>query len=191
MLGYTQLLAPFAGVVTARMVDPGSMAAPGVPLLQIDQAGALRLEATVDESTIAAIHQGMKAQVAINGASSAKVTGAVAEINPAADPTSHSFLVRVDLPSSSQLRAGMYGTADFADGTRLAILIPRSAVVVRGSLACAYVLDAQGIAQLRSLTLGATQGDLVEVLSGLSAHEHLVDAPSDRDFAGKRIEVQR
>jgi hypothetical protein len=51
------------------------------------------------------------------------------------------------------------------------------------------VLDSQGIAQLRYLTLGSPQGDLVEVLSGVSAGEKLVDAPSDRDIAGKRIEA--
>ncbi len=190
MLGYTRLVAPFAGIVTARMADPGTMAAPGVPLLQVDQAGALQLQATVDESAIGAIHKGMKAQVAIDGASSANIAGTVAEIVPAADPSSHSFLVKIDLPSSSQLRAGMYGTAEFANGVRQAILIPRSAVVMRGSLACVYVLDGQGIAQLRYLTLGAPQGNLVEVLSGISAGERLVDAPADRDLAGKRIEVQ-
>jgi len=53
MLGYTHLVAPFAGVITARMADPGTMAAPGVPLLQVDKAGALQLDATVDESAIA------------------------------------------------------------------------------------------------------------------------------------------
>jgi RND family efflux transporter MFP subunit len=190
MLGYTRLLAPFSGVVTARLADPGALASPGAPLLQVDQAGALQLEATVDESAIAAIHKGMKAQVAIDGASSAKITGTVAEIDPAADPSSRSFLVKIALPASGQLRAGMYGTAEFANGVRQAILVPRSAVVQRGSLACAYVLDAQGVAQLRSLTLGAMQDDLVEVLSGLSSGERLVDAPSDRDLAGKRIEVQ-
>jgi RND family efflux transporter MFP subunit len=190
MRGYTRLLAPFSGVVTARMADPGTMASPGVPLLQVDQAGALQLEASVDESTIGAIHKGMKAQVAIDGGNSTSLAGTVAEIVPAADPASHSFLIKIDLPSSSQLRAGMYGTAEFANGTRQAILIPRSAVVMRGSLASAYVLDGQGIAQLRTLTLGATQGNLVEVLSGISSGEKLVDAPSDRDLAGKRIEVQ-
>ncbi len=84
----------------------------------------------------------------------------------------------------------MYGTAAFAAGSRQSILIPRSAVVLRGSLACAYVLDSKGIAQLRYLTLGAAQADLVEVLSGISAGEKLVDDPADRDLAGKRIEVQ-
>jgi RND family efflux transporter MFP subunit len=187
MLGYTRLIAPFSGIVTARMADPGTMAAPGVPLLQVDQAGVLQLQATVDESAIGAIHKGIKVQVSVD---STQLTGTVTEIVPAADPASHSFLVKIDLPSSTQMHAGMYGTAEFANGIRQAILIPRSAVVSRGSLACVYVLDNRGIAQLRYLTLGAAQGNLIEVLSGISSGEKLVDAPSDRDLAGKRIEAQ-
>jgi RND family efflux transporter MFP subunit len=190
MLSYTRLRAPFSGLVTARMADPGTMASPGMPLLQIDHAGALQLQTTVDESAISAIHKGMKVQVKFDGAGAATFAGAIAEINAAADPTSHSFLVKIDLPSSGQLRAGMYATAEFPNGVRQAILIPRSSVVSRGSLVCVYVLDARGIAQLRSVTLGAAQGNLVEVLSGISAGEKLVDAPADRDLAGKRIEVQ-
>jgi hypothetical protein len=84
----------------------------------------------------------------------------------------------------------MYGTTEFPNGLRQAILIPRSAVVLRGSLTCVYVLDSRGIAQLRTVTLGAMQGNLVEVLSGIAAGEKLVDAPADRDLAGRRIEVQ-
>ncbi|HEX9199846.1 MAG TPA: efflux RND transporter periplasmic adaptor subunit [Acidobacteriaceae bacterium] len=190
MLGYTRLIAPFTGVVTSRMADPGTMASPGVPLLRVDQAGTLHLEATVDESAIGAIHKGMKAQVTIDGVSSTPMIGTVSEIVPAADPTSHSFTVKIDLPSSRQLRAGMYGTAEFANGVRQAIVVPRSAIVFRGSLACVYVLDAHGIAQLRYLTFGATNGNLAEVLSGISPGEKLVDNPSDRDLAGKRIEAQ-
>jgi len=132
----------------------------------------------------------MKVQVAIDGAGTATFAGTIAEINAAADPTSHSFLVKIDLPSSGQLRAGMYATVEFPKGLRQAILIPRTAVVSRGSLAFAYVLDSRGIAQLRSVTLGAAQDNLVEVLSGISGGEKLVDAPADRDLAGKRIEVQ-
>jgi len=149
----------------------------------------LQLDASVDESAIGDVHKGMKVPVTIDGASSASLAGTVAEIVPAADPSSHSFLVKIDLPSSSLLRSGMYGTAKFPKGARQAILIPRSAVAARGSLSCAYVLDSQGIAQLRYLTLGAAQGELVEVLSGVSAGEKLVDAPSDRDLAGKHIQV--
>jgi RND family efflux transporter MFP subunit len=185
MMGYTRLVAPFAGVVTARMADPGTMAAPGVPLLQVDRAGALQLQVSVDESAIAAIHKGLKLAVELSGAA---FTGSVGEIVPAADPSSHSFLVKIDLPASSQARAGIYGTVEIPSGLRSAILVPRTALVRRGSLMCAYVLNAQGIAQLRAVTLGALQGDLVEVLSGISAGEKLIDDPADRDLAGKRIE---
>ena len=189
MLGYTRLVAPFNGIVTARMADPGAMAAPGVPLLQVDRSGALQLQATVDESAIAAVQMGMKTPVSVDGVAQT-LQGLVAEIVPAADPTSHSFLVKIDLPSSSQLRAGMYGSATFLTGTHEAVVVPRSAVVERGSLECAYVLDSQGIAHLRYVTLGAVHGGLVEVLSGIAAGERLVDSPEDRDFAGKRIEAQ-
>jgi RND family efflux transporter MFP subunit len=188
MLGYTRLVAPFAGVVTARMADPGTMAAPGVPLLQVDQAAALQLQATVDQSVIDVVHKGMKVRVVIEGGVPTSLAGTVAEIVPAADLSSHGFLVKIDLPPSNQMRAGMYGTAEFPNGEKQAILIPRSTVVARGSLNCVYVLDDHDIAQLRSITLGAAQGNFVEVLSGVSAGEKLVDAPSDRELAGKRIE---
>lgn len=190
MLAYTRVTAPFAGIVTARMADPGTLASPGVPLLQIDSAGPLQLQATVDESALSAIRKGMKINVSIDAAPSLAPAGTVAEIVPAADPASHSFLVKIDLPPSSQLRAGMYATAAIVTGHRTAIVAPPSAVVMRGSLPCAYVLDGNGIAQLRYVTLGAQEGNMVEILSGLSAREKLVDDPGDRELAGKRIQIQ-
>lgn len=188
-LGYTRIRAPFAAVIISRAADPGTLAAPGVPLLQIDSAGALQFQTTVDESAIAAIRVGMKIPVRLDAVSSV-VRGRVAQIVPAADPASHTFLVKIDLPPSKEFRAGMSGSTEVAIGTRQVIVVPRSAVVVRGSLPCVYVLDSSSIAQLRYLTLGNEQGALIEVLSGISAGEKLVDDPADRDLAGKRIEIQ-
>ncbi len=189
MLSYTRIVAPFSGVITERMVDPGALASPGVPLLQMDSAGPLELDTTVAESAIASVRLGMKIEVSIDGATS-DPTGTVSEIVPAADASSHSFLVKIDLPPAQDLRAGMYATAEIPTGTRQEVVAPRSAVVMRGSLACAYVLDSNNIAQLRYVTLGAAHGDQVEILSGISGGERLVDNPADRDLASKRIEVQ-
>lgn len=189
MLSYTRIRAPFSGVITSRTADPGTLAAPGVPLLQIDSAGALQFQTSVDESAIAAVHIGMKIPVNLD-AMSAPVEGTVAQIVPAADPASHTFQVKINVPSSKQLRAGMYGTAEIAMGKRQAVVVPRSAVVMRGSLPCAYVLDGNGIALLRYVTLGHEQAGFVEVLSGISAGEKLVDDPADRDLAGKSIDAQ-
>lgn len=190
MLAYTRITAPFTGTITARMADPGALAAPGVPLLQIDSAGPLQLQTAVDESVLGSIRKGMKIGVSIDAAPSLDIAGTVAEIVPAADPASHSFTIKIDLPPSPELRAGMYATASISTGSRSAIVVPRSAVVMRGSLPCAYVLDGNGIAQLRYLTLGSEQRELVEVLSGLSGGERLVDDPGDRDLAGKRVVAQ-
>ncbi len=189
MLGYTHIVAPFAGVVTARMVDPGAMAAPGVPLLQVDGAGALELETTVPESLIASMHRGMKIVVTIDSPNEQRFDGMVTEIDPAADQSSHSFLVKIAVPNSPLLRLGIFADAEIPNGMKQSILAPRSAIVMRGSLACAYTIDANGIAQLRYLTLGNAAGDRVEVLSGLNGGEKLVDDPADRNLAGKRIEV--
>jgi len=190
MLSYTRVIAPFAGVVTARMVDPGALASPGVPLVQIDSAGPLQMQTTIAESTLSFVRRGMKVGVSIDSAPAVDPAGVVSEIVPAADASSHTFLIKIDLPPSKELRAGMYATADIPTGTKQAVLAARSAIVVRGSLACAYVLDSNNIAQLRYVTLGALHGDSVEVLSGIGANEKLVDKPADRDLAGKRIEVQ-
>lgn len=186
MLSYTRIRAPFNGVITSRTADPGTLAAPGVPLLQIDSAGTLQFQTSVDESTIADVHIGMRIPVTLDAVSS-PLEGKVAQIVPAADAASHTFLVKIDLPSSKQLRAGMYGTTEIATGKRQSIVVPRSAIVLRGSLPCAYVLDPKGIAQLRYLTLGHEQGTLVEILSGISAGEKLIDEPGDRDLAGKHV----
>jgi RND family efflux transporter MFP subunit len=190
MLSYARLRAPFSGVVTARLADPGTMAAPGVPLLRLDSKGLLQLQTTIDESEVSNIRKGMKLPVTIHSAANGEIAGTVAEIVPAADPASRSFLVKIDLAPSAQLYAGMYGSAELTTGTHQAILIPRSAAVLRGSLSCVYVLDANNIAQLRSITLGTAHGEMVEVLSGISANEKLVDLPGDRDLADKRIEAQ-
>ncbi len=190
MLGYTRIRAPFSGVITARMVDPGALASPGVPLLQVDSAGALELQTTVDESVITHVRKGMSIPITVDAAPGTAISGTVTDIVPAADPSSHSFLVKLTLPRSAQLRAGMYATAAIPTGSHQAILVPRSAVLLRGSLNCAYVLDANSIAQLRYITLGSTQGDMVEVLSGISAGEKLVDDPNDRDLAGKHITAE-
>jgi RND family efflux transporter MFP subunit len=186
--GYSTLRAPFSGIVTARLADPGTLAAPGVPLLQVDRDGPLQAYTTVDESLIGSIRLGMKVPVAVEGLEA--LTGTVAQIVPAADPASRSFLVKLDLPPRNNLLAGMYATVGFPGATRSTILAPQSAITLRGSLACVYALDTQGIAQLRYVTIGNRHGDQVEILSGVAAGETLVNNPGDRDLAGKRIEVQ-
>jgi RND family efflux transporter MFP subunit len=189
-LEYTRIRAPFAGVVTERKADPGTLASPGMPILTLEDTRSYRLEVAVDENDLHLVHVGQSAPVNIDALGSLEIAGKVVQIVPAADPGSRSFLVKIELPRNATLRSGLFGRAQFPRGERSALLIPRAAVVERGQLQAVYVLDSEQIAGLHYVTLGRTSGQQVEVLSGLEGGEKLVAAPGDRELGGKRIIVR-
>ncbi len=187
---YARVRAPFDGVITERRVDPGALAAPGMPLLTIETVGPYRLEAAVDERDLKYVHLGQVVTVSFDAIDGPPLSGKVAQIVPAADPASRSFIVKIDLPANKNLRSGIFGRAALVRGTRQAVLIPPSAVIERGQLQVVYVVGEDHLAVLRYVTLGNTQAEGREVLSGLNAGDTLVVAPGGRELAGKRIEVR-
>lgn len=187
---YTRVRAPFDGVVTERRVDPGALAAPGMPLLTVEGAGRYRLDASVDETSLRHIRLGEPVRVAIDalGDDKAALTGKVLQIVPAADPASRSFTVKVDLPQSPSLHSGLFGRAYFPRGKRESLVVPQTAVIDRGQMQGVFVLGPDRIASLRYVTLGkAAANQQVEVLSGLQPGDMVVVSPGQRDLAGKRI----
>lgn len=189
-VGYTTIRAPFDGVVTTKLVDPGAMAAPGVPLLVVEDPSRFRLEVQVDESQIGLVRLGASVPVLIDALGPQRISGKVVEIVPAADPSSRSFTVKIELPSKPAVRSGLFGRARFPRGERQAILVPQSAVVHRGQLDGVYVVGTNDLADLRYVTLGRLDGDEVEILSGLSGGERIVAEPGGRELAGKRVGAQ-
>ncbi len=185
---YTRIRAPFDGVVTAKRVDPGALAAPGMPLLTVEKTGQFRLEANVDESQLRFVKTGQAVAVQVDAVGTSPIQGKVVQIVPAADPGSRSFVVKIELPRNPQLRSGLFGRAYFNRGARESLVVPRTAVVDRGQLQGVYVLGQDKTAELRYVTLGRPQGEGVEVLSGLQPGEQLVAAPGNRDLGGKKIE---
>ncbi|MFB3812837.1 MAG: efflux RND transporter periplasmic adaptor subunit [Terriglobales bacterium] len=187
-MDYTRIRSPFDGVVTEKRVDPGALAAPGMPLLTIEKTGRFRLEATVDESSLRYVKAGETVPIQIDALGNTRLEGKVVQIVPAADPGSRSFVVKVELPANAQVRSGLFGRAYFDRGKRESLVVPRTAVVDRGQLQAVYVLGQDKIAELRYVTLGRPQGDAVEVLSGLKPGDALVATPDTRDLSGKKIE---
>lgn len=190
LLSYTRIVAPFDGVVTERHVDPGALATPGMPLLTVEQLGHYRLEVTVDEGDLKYVRLGETVPVTLDAFSGGPLAGKIVQIVPAADPTSRSFTVKLDLPASSGLHSGMFGRAAFSRGNKQAITVSRSAVVERGQLQSVYVIGEKSVATFRYVTLGPQTQDHVEVLSGLMPQETIITDPGGRDLAGKRIEVR-
>jgi multidrug efflux pump subunit AcrA (membrane-fusion protein) len=187
-LGYATLTAPFAGVVTERKADPGSLTTPGAPLLTIEREGGLRLEASIDESRLGLVRIGERVAVEIDGLNRT-VTGRVAEVVPSVDVDTRSFIAKIDLPALPGLWAGMFGRAAFTAGRRRALRIPQSAVVERGQIRSVYVVDGD-TARLRFVTLGESRDDQREVLSGLTAGEKIIVAPPPLLADGGRVATQ-
>lgn len=189
-LDYTRIRAPFDGVVTEKRGDPGTLASPGMPIFTVEDVRRYRLEASVNENDLQYVRAGQPVAVVIDSLDNAGLKGKVVQIVPAADAASRTFLVKIELPTDTRLRSGLFGRAQFSRGERQALLIPRSAVVDRGQLQGIYVLDQNKVASLRYITLGKPSGTEVEVLAGLHDGERLVATPGALDLNGKRIEVQ-
>ena len=185
---YADVLAPFAGVVVSKSVDPGSLALPGAPLLTIEREGAYRLEASVEESRLAAIRMGQAVSVTLDGVDRT-IDARVSEIVPAVDAASRAYIVKIDLPALPALRSGVFGRVAFQLGGRPLLAIPAGAVTDRGQLESVLVADG-GIARTRLITTGQKLKDRTEVLSGLTDGEKVISPVPPGLADGARVEVR-
>ncbi|WP_369936697.1 efflux RND transporter periplasmic adaptor subunit [Xanthomonas tesorieronis] len=187
---YTVIRAPFAGVVSARQVQPGEAVASGQALLSLYAPGAQRIDVQVPQSAAAAIRAAPHAQVRLDDGRALTVPQVL--VFPTADPSSHSVTVRVPLPALLPAPApGTTAKVAFAArdaGAEAATLwMPRAALLQRGELSAAYVLAA-GTLSLRQLRVGRQEPQRVEVLAGLRAGERVARDPV---AAGQALAAQR
>jgi RND family efflux transporter MFP subunit len=133
------------------------------------------------------IRRGQSLPVSVEAAA-LSVIATVSEIVPAADPTTRTTLVRVDLPDSPRLRSGFIGRAWVPVGRRQAIQVTRQAVIERGQLQGVYVVGQDDIARFRLVRTGQARRDRVEILSGLTGGEKVVLAGVEKVTDGARIE---
>jgi multidrug efflux pump subunit AcrA (membrane-fusion protein) len=186
-LAFAEVHAPAAGRVVARRIDAGSMAAPGVPLFTIEQAGALRLEVPVDGALSGAVTRGSLLTVSVEAAGfngSVPVT----EVVGAADPVTRTFLVKADLPQQPGLRSGQYARVSLALGTRNAVTVPETALVRRGQLDGVFVVEAGDRLAYRIVQPGnQTAPGRRAILAGLSAGERIAVAGVERAVDGARV----
>ncbi|MEO5963131.1 MAG: efflux RND transporter periplasmic adaptor subunit [Thermomonas sp.] len=178
---YTVVRAPFAGVVARRDVEPGESVAPGQPLMSVYAPSALRIEVAVPQTRAEAIRLDPRARVLLPG--NREVVPAKVTVFPVADVATHSVNVRIELPDLDPMpapgtTAKVVFDADAAPaGTSGAILrIPASAVAQRGELSGVYVRQGDRLL-LRQLRLGARDGDMVEVISGLQVGDKVASDP--------------
>lgn len=188
MLGYTEVAAPFDGVITRKLADVGDLAAPGKPLLDIEDATHLRLEADISESIIEAAKPGATMTVRVSGVSG-ELQGTVSEIAPSADPASRTFLVKLDLPATPGLRSGQFGRVAVPVGESVVPRVPAEAVIQRGQLEYVFVAT-DGRAQLRLVKTGKRHGHEVELLAGATVGEQVVLSGGTPLRDGQPLQIQ-
>ncbi|MGB5782440.1 MAG: efflux RND transporter periplasmic adaptor subunit [Eudoraea sp.] len=190
---YADIRAPFTGVVTNKFINPGDMANPGKPLLEVEAPGKYQVLTLVPESEITKIKQGMEVQVSLNTLNE-NIPGEVIEVSSSSKNTGGQYHVKVSLSeTSAPILSGMYATVKFpiaGDNQSRATLIPLEAVVQKGQLSGVYTVSETNTALLRWLRLGRTYGDKVEVLSGLTADESFIVSSNGKLYNGAKISIQ-
>jgi len=185
--GYARIVAPFDGRVVRRMVDPGSLVSPGMPLFVVEDASRYQLQVTLPTEALSFVKKGSAARVQLDAVPDKSLEGKVAEMEAGADPGSHTLNARIDLPHGAKAQSGVFGRAYFARGDKQTVIIPLDATVARGQLRGIYAVDANGLVHWRVVTLGQPLNGLVEVLSGLAPGDSIVLNPGMQELDGKKV----
>ena len=188
---FTTLRAPFDGLVTERLIDPGNLASPGIPILRIESDGARQVVVRVDEARVAYVHPGDRVRVLLDAnddlaGDDKGVEGVVAEVARAVGADQRAFTVKVTLPLTVTARTGSFARLVFRGAPRRALLVPAAAVQRHGQVSSVYVVQ-DGVARLRLIQVGDPSSEGVEVLAGLDAGESVVISPLSRLVDGARV----
>ena len=178
--GFYVVRAPFAGVVAEVPVALGDMAMPGKALLTMYEPGALRVTAAVPQSALVQPVQGVRVEFPGLPAAQRFFVAAQVQVLPTVDAGTHTAQLRIGLPAGyAGAVPGLFARVwlPAAQGGASRLYVPSAAIVRRAEMTGVYVVDAKGLAQLRQLRLGRADGEMVEVLSGVSAGERVALDP--------------
>lgn len=188
-IAFTQIRAPFSGVIQARRVNEGDFVGPGAPLVELEGQGALELVGSVSEAEAQGLKLGQKLSFEAEG-QRGEVT--LTALSTGGDPVSHRGTLRARIAkSNSALRTGSFARIQLPGKSKASdqLLVPRSALVQRGELNGVFVAK-DGKAELRWLSLGEAQGDQFPVRAGLTKGEAVIDQPGTLKD-GQPIEVKK
>ncbi len=188
-LDETTIRAPFDGIVAELYVSEGSIVGPSTPVALFVSR---ELEAVIDveENRIQEVRPGQHAAIKVSAYPDEDFPAVVTSVAPVADPATHTFTVKVTpVDEAGKLRSGMYANlALLVEEKQAALLVPRAAVTLINNKESVYVVQ-DDIAQLRPVVTGLTDGDNVEILSGLRPGEMVVTAGQSSLNDGMRVRI--
>lgn len=190
---YTNITAPFDGIITGKSVKKGDMANVGEPLISIETPNSFEVIAMIPENEITKIKKDIEVDVFAKSIDEI-LKGKVIEISTSAKNTGGQYLAKIALDKTdTQVLSGMFATVQFPVETQEQtniVLIPKKAIVTRGQLSGVYTVSQSNTALLRWLRLGKNYGNSVEVLSGLTSDESYIVSAEGKLFNGAKISIQ-
>ncbi|MGY4831610.1 efflux RND transporter periplasmic adaptor subunit [Sphaerotilaceae bacterium SBD11-9] len=178
-LAQTQVVAPDAGVISARSATVGAVLPAGQELFRLIRQGRLEWRAEVPAADLVRVKAGAPASV-VTVSGTAPVAGKVRMVAPTVDPQTRNGLVYVDLATStretSEVKAGMYARGEFDIGASEALTLPQSAVVLRDGFSYVLKVGADSKVTQAKVGVGRRVGERIEITSGLAADAKVVSA---------------
>ncbi|NVN99984.1 MAG: efflux RND transporter periplasmic adaptor subunit, partial [Geobacteraceae bacterium] len=184
---YTKIVAPIAGIITARHADLGATLFPGQPLFTIEDERGYQLELAIPESMSMTIKSGSSVDVTID-AVSARFTGKITDIVPSSDPASRTFVAKIPI-NQKGVKSGMFGRGAMQLGAaKPRITVPANAISERGALTLVWTVDSTKTAHMRIVKVGKQLGDRVEILSGITEGEQIITGSIEKVSDGAKVE---
>jgi RND family efflux transporter MFP subunit len=190
MQGYLKVRAPFAGVVTLRNVDVGTLVNTGSTMLfRIAQTNLLRTYLNVPQANASDLHAGQTATLATPELPERKFTGAVTRTANALDPSSRTLLVEVQVPNpDGKLLPGMYVEVDLNVPRKdPPLLLPSDTLSVRPEGTMVAVVNPSNRVHFQRVVIGRDYGSQIEILAGLNAGQHVIANPNDSVQEGVKV----
>ncbi len=168
------IVAPAAGLVLERKVEPGQVVGAGSGVLfRIAKGGEMELKAQLGETDLAALAPGVTAQVTPAG-SAKNFTGQNWQIAPVIDPLTRQGIARIALPYAPELRPGGFASATIRGGSVVAPMLPESAILSDTKGSYVYIVGKDNKAQRRDIKTGIVTNQGIAIAAGLSGSERVV-----------------
>lgn len=184
------VVSPISGTVSARFVDPGEAASPGVPLLTIVGSEMLYVEADVSEQDLAQVEVGQAAEVRVDGVADQVFVGEIITLAPSVESASRTGTVRVRLVNpGDQVRPGMFARATLViQRSDAGVIIARDALLTEDGVTYVFVVE-NNVAHRREVEVGIENASRVEVLSGLREGDQVVVEGQDQLQDGDAVTI--
>jgi RND family efflux transporter MFP subunit len=194
---FQKVYAPFDGVITARNVDTGALIdaganSPGKELFDLAATGRLRVYVNVPQTYSRDATPGRAADLTLAEFPGRHFRGAIARTSESIDPASRTLLTEVDVDNATgELLPGAYVSVHFQLGGQApAVILPANTLIFRSEgLRVAVVRD--GRAELRAVTPGRDFGNEIEVVSGVTPQDAVIENPSDSLTSGAPVRVEK